>query len=108
MRYVLRLIGAVCLAAIAAFAGPAEAKRVALVIGNSGYRVGPLVNPGNDAVAVAQILQQQLAFDRVLLKRDLTFEGFRATLHEFSREAVGADMAVVYFAGHGKIGRAHV
>jgi hypothetical protein len=101
MRYVLRLIGAVCLAAIAAFAGPAEAKRVALVIGNSGYRVGPLVNPGNDAVAVAQILQQQLAFDRVLLKRDLTFEGFRATLHEFSREAVGADMAVVYFAGHG-------
>lgn len=101
MRHVLRLIGAVCCALIVGYAGPAEARRVALVIGNTSYRVGPLQNPGNDAAAVAQILQQQLRFDRVILKRDLTFEGFRAALHEFSREAVGAEMAVVYFAGHG-------
>jgi Caspase domain len=101
VRYLLRLLGTVCFAVIVTCGGPAEARRVALVIGNSNYRVGPLQNPGSDAAAVAQILQGQLRFDRVILKRDLTFEGFRAALHEFSREVSGAEMAVVYFAGHG-------
>jgi len=76
-------------------------RRVALVIGNAGYKVGPLQNPGNDAAAVAQALEKQLGFDKVILKLDLTSEGFRTALREFSREAAGAGLALVYFAGHG-------
>jgi len=74
---------------------------VALVIGNAGYKVGPLQNPGNDAAAVADALRETLKFDKVILKLNLGFEGFRAALREFSREAAGAGVALVYFAGHG-------
>ena len=76
-------------------------RRVALVIGNAGYKVGPLQNPGNDATAVAEALEKQLKFDKVILKLNLGSEGFRAALREFSREAAGAGLALVYFAGHG-------
>ncbi|HEC41487.1 MAG TPA: caspase family protein, partial [Bacteroides sp.] len=33
-------------------------QRVALVIGNSNYDTGPLLNPGNDARAMAQALRE--------------------------------------------------
>jgi hypothetical protein len=76
-------------------------KRVALVIGNAAYQIGPLQNPINDAEAVAKTLQTELKFDKVMLKKDVTYDGFRAALREFSREAVGAGLALVYYAGHG-------
>jgi tetratricopeptide (TPR) repeat protein len=75
-------------------------RRVALVIGNAAYRIGPLQNPGNDAAAVAEMLEKRLAFDKVVQKRDLGADGFRAALRDFSRDAVGAGLALVYFAGH--------
>ena len=101
MRYVLRLIGAICCTLVLAYAGPAEARRVALVIGNADYKIGPLQNPGNDATAVAELLEKQLKFEKVFLKRNIGYDGFRSALQEFSREAAGADVGVVYFAGHG-------
>jgi tetratricopeptide (TPR) repeat protein len=76
-------------------------RRIALVIGNGSYRVGPLQNPGNDAAAVATTLRDILKFDKVIFRRDLVAESFRAALREFSRETVGADLGMVYFAGHG-------
>jgi tetratricopeptide (TPR) repeat protein len=80
---------------------PPLGRRVALVIGNAGYKIGPLQNPVGDATAVAEALEKQLKFDKVILKLDLAAEGFRSALREFSREVTGAGLGLVYYAGHG-------
>jgi len=98
-RFIIRF-GAVCLALAALVLDRAEARRVALVIGNADYRVGPLQNPIKDAAAVAKAFET-LHFDRVILKQNLRIDGFRAALGELAREVAGADLGVVYFAGHG-------
>lgn len=77
-----------------------EARRVALVIGNAGYAVKPLENPGRDATAVASTFNA-LGFDQVTLKLDLTRRTMLDALRTFEREAASADIAVVFFAGHG-------
>ncbi|MEC3859715.1 caspase family protein [Mesobacterium sp. TK19101] len=75
-------------------------KRVALVIGNSSYQnATPLANPANDSRAMADKLSQ-LGFD-VMLRENLTGQGFRVALGEFAEKALGADLAVVFYAGHG-------
>jgi branched-chain amino acid transport system substrate-binding protein len=74
---------------------------VALVIGNAEYKIGPLQNPVHDAAAVAEILERKLGFDRVILRKNLGYIDFRAALIEMARESAGADLGVVYFAGHG-------
>lgn len=77
------------------------AKRVALVIGNSAYRnVATLTNPANDAAALAAMFRQA-NFDAVALHDNLSNIEMRRALREFSDQARGADIAVVYFAGHG-------
>jgi formylglycine-generating enzyme required for sulfatase activity len=78
-----------------------QAKRVALVVGNSAYKLGPLANPANDAAAIAEALEKKLGFDKVLLRKNLDAQGFRAALLELSRETTGAELGLVYFAGHG-------
>jgi hypothetical protein len=60
-----------------------------------------LANPVNDAVAVAEAFEKALGFDKVILRKNLTFDGFRAALRELAREVAGAELGVVYFAGHG-------
>ncbi len=78
---------------------PAE-KRVALVIGNGAYRNAvALPNPRNDAGDVAVSLRA-LGFDVTELK-DASFDSMRRRLIEFGRAARGADIAAVFFAGHG-------
>ncbi len=80
---------------------PAEAKRVALVIGNSTYaEVGELNNPHADAIALAKAFQDA-KFDDVKLLENLDFEHMRIELREFSSRAAGAEIAVIYYAGHG-------
>ncbi|MDH3742631.1 MAG: caspase family protein [Hyphomicrobiales bacterium] len=81
--------------------GALAEKRVALIIGNSAYsKVERLDNPANDATKLAQKLKA-IGFDTVTLKLDLTYGNFRQTLRQFSRVAAGADVAAIYFAGHG-------
>jgi hypothetical protein len=76
------------------------AGKVALVIGNAEYQtVGRLANPVNDASDFAAALER-VGFD-VTLAIDLDFSGMHKALQTFSRAADGADMAVVYYAGHG-------
>jgi tetratricopeptide (TPR) repeat protein len=87
-------------AAVAPPQAAALGRRVALVIGNARYRIGPLQNPVNDAAAVAGMLRDTLGF-KVILRLDLGFEGFRAALRDFAHETAGAGLAMVYFAGHG-------
>jgi uncharacterized caspase-like protein len=76
-------------------------KRVALVVGNSAYKNAPrLANPANDAAAIAAMFRVA-QFDVVELRQDLGNLEMRRLLREFSDRAKDADMAVVYYAGHG-------
>jgi uncharacterized caspase-like protein len=76
-------------------------KRVALVIGNSAYQgVTRLTNPVNDSGVMAETLNNA-GFDVVDLKRDLNANAMRRALREFSDKVRDADVAVVYYAGHG-------
>jgi hypothetical protein len=75
-------------------------QRVALVIGDSSYQHAPrLPNPVNDAAAVAAMFQD--AGFQVVLKRDVGITDMRRALRDFSDSAHNADVAVIYFAGHG-------
>ena len=74
--------------------------RVALVIGNGAYRqVSALANPTNDANDVADSLQR-LGFS-VTRVANATFEGMRLALRDFGPKVRAAEMAVIFFAGHG-------
>jgi hypothetical protein len=76
-------------------------KRVALVVGNGAYQnAAPLPNPTRDAKAVAEMLQTA-GFDTVLLRHDVGNLDFKRALRDFFVVAKGADIAVVFFAGHG-------
>ncbi len=88
-------------AATAGLADTAYAdKRVALVIGNGAYQSAPNVaTAGNDASAVADLFRRN-GFD-VVEKSDLNNTDFKRVMREFSSAARNADVAVVYFAGHG-------
>ncbi|KRQ15829.1 caspase family protein [Bradyrhizobium manausense] len=82
--------------------GPAMAeRRVALVIGNSAYKnVARLANPTNDAALVGGMFKRA-GFDAVDVKLDLNVVDMRKALREFGSKAREADVAVVYYAGHG-------
>src|SRR5712671_5158747 len=76
-------------------------KRVALVIGNSAYKnVNRLKNPANDAAAVVAMFKRA-GFDSVDSKLDLNIVEMRRTLREFGNKTRDADVAVIYYAGHG-------
>jgi uncharacterized caspase-like protein len=74
-------------------------RRVALVIGNSTYKTGPLKNPTNDAQAVAASLKR-LGFD-VTLRENTNFRELTDALRQFSTKAVDADVRLLFYAGHG-------
>ena len=82
--------------------GPALAeKRVALVLGNSAYQnVAPLANPVNDSARIAATLKEA-GFDVVDSRRDLSAADTRRALRDFADRSRDADIAVVYYAGHG-------
>jgi uncharacterized caspase-like protein len=83
-------------------AGEAYAdKRVALVIGNSGYAHAPaLDNPVRDATAVS-IMLESAGFQVVEMRTDLDFAGMRRAISDFADRTRDADVAVVFYAGHG-------
>ena len=95
------VVACVFFCAVPAKAAPAPAeKRVALVIGNSAYRNVPaLSNPTNDAADVAATFER-LGF-AVRRITDGTYEDMRRGLLEFGRQVRGADIVVVFYAGHG-------
>jgi uncharacterized caspase-like protein len=79
----------------------AAEKRVALVIGNSAYqRVITLPNPSNDAAAIANLLRNS-GFDVVESRQDLNINDMRRAIRNFSDRTRDADIAVVFYAGHG-------
>ena len=99
-EFVSGLTAATALAGVASTAAAAEGRRVALVIGNGAYRNVPaLLNPPNDASDIAAALKR-LGFT-VTLATNAGFDDMRRGLIALGRDAAGAEMAAVYFAGHG-------
>lgn len=95
----LRVVLALGLLLASAASALAE-RRVALVIGNSDYAaVLDLRNPKNDAVDVAAALRR-LGFEVTPLS-DLSHPEMLDALRKFARKAAGADVSIVYYAGHG-------
>src|SRR5947208_1054839 len=96
-----RLVGLLIISILLGCGSALAEKRVALVIGNSAYqKVAKLPNPANDAAAVAAMLKAA-GFDLVDSKSNLTASELRKTLRDFGSKARDADIAVVYYAGHG-------
>src|SRR5215470_7627006 len=89
-------------AALILISQPALAdKRVALVLGNSAYQnVPPLANPVNDAALMADTLKRA-GFDVVDFRQNLSALDTRRVLRDFADKSTNADIAVIYFAGHG-------
>jgi uncharacterized caspase-like protein len=84
-----------------ALAPPAlAAGRVALVIGNAQYQHVPrLANAQNDARAIASMLRNEdFAVEE---HHDLSNTTLRQAMRNFVTKTRDADVAVVYYAGHG-------
>jgi hypothetical protein len=78
----------------------ADARRVALVIGNDSYQNAQVLsNARSDAKAVAKALE--VAGFSVTLKQDLTLKSMKEALRAFKAEVAGGDEALFYFSGHG-------
>lgn len=87
--------------ALFGFVSPAFAQRVALVIGNGAYEgASPLANPVNDTRLVSDSLRRA-GFTTVDVKTNLGKQAFDRALRDFAMRADGAEVALVYFAGHG-------
>ncbi|EHR01881.1 caspase family protein [Bradyrhizobium sp. WSM471] len=76
-------------------------RRIALVIGNSAYKSVPkLSNPANDAALVGGMFKKA-GFDWIDIRTDLNASEMRKALRDFGGRARDAEVAVVYYAGHG-------
>ena len=74
--------------------------RVALVVGNSTYaHIGRLPNPDNDARDMAAALRR-LGFE-VTTELDADRVELTEALRAFTRQSAGADVSLVFYAGHG-------
>ena len=76
-------------------------RRVALVVGNSAYQSVPkLPNPSGDANAVARMFRDA-GFDAVEVLINVGNLEFKRAIRKFENVADQADIAVIYYAGHG-------
>ena len=76
-------------------------KRIALIVGNSTYQTVPqLPNPSRDAGAVAKMFKDA-GFDSVDVQLNVGNLDFKRLIRRFEAMADQADIAVVYYAGHG-------
>lgn len=94
----LGLLAVAVLASTATFA-EASGRRVAIAIGINAYQGSPLRSPVHDAQTFGEELAR-FGFD-VTVVRDPGTAAFTRALERFIEEARGADMAVVYYSGHG-------
>lgn len=95
----MRLLVA-ALAVVGLGGGVAAETRVALVIGNAAYEtIGQLRNAGNDAALIAASLSA-VGFDVTALA-DLSEDAMGEAIDAFTTKASTADVAAVYYAGHG-------
>jgi TPR repeat protein len=83
-------------------AGAAEAaKRVALLIGNEKYEAtSQLNNPAND-VELMKASFEDAGFDAVTIVHDVDRASMVRALRDFEDAAIGAEVAIIYYSGHG-------
>ena len=105
----------ICAVALALMATGAQARRVALVIGQSAYpgstsvgatELRTLNNPRQDATRMARLLEQHgfevIACDGTILGCfDLDHQRLLDALTTLEQRAAGADLALLFFTGHG-------
>jgi tetratricopeptide (TPR) repeat protein len=108
LAWILSVVVALLLAAAPVTAE--EQRRVALVIGNDTYKsLAPLDNPTHDAGRLAALLDAS-GFDVVRCDGErlgcfnLSRDGLEDALHALRRKAKGAELALVFYAGHGMEG----
>ncbi len=87
---------------------PIDGRRVALIVGNSDYPEGSswtdLPNAANDAAFIAELIgneERGSARFETHVVTDGTKDEILAALARFGEAARGADIALVYFSGHG-------
>lgn len=98
-----RFIAFLAALAVCALQAPqaAAAPRVALLVGNANYAAAPkLANPVADTKLVAEALRRA-GFATVSLNADMTKSAFEGALRTFAKQADGAEVALIYYAGHG-------
>jgi uncharacterized caspase-like protein len=101
MRQILQILAAVGGICCLLTDGVKAETRIALVIGNSAYaNVPKLKTPRGDAEAMAKLLRDA-GFNSVDLGLDLDYVDFKRAVRGFALKAEGADIAVVYYSGHG-------
>ncbi|MER8413703.1 caspase family protein [Mesorhizobium sp. M1342] len=95
----MRLLFALLLMLMTTATAAAE-RRVALIIADDDYRlIRPLANPVHDGEAMGAVLKK-LGFE-VVLETNRDLRRMRRALDDFRQDAKGADVALVYFSGHG-------
>ncbi|WP_287381053.1 caspase family protein [Mesorhizobium sp.] len=88
------------LASVTTFEASAVERRVAFVIGNSDYKeISALKNPAKDVVDVSNTFRSA-GFD-VFVASNLTKLQFEGQFRNYIAAVDGADVAVVYYSGHG-------
>lgn len=98
LRYCLPLVVVVGASTVLA---TTPTRRVAMVIGNAAYsNHDKLKNPRADAELLGQTLQG-LGFDVVERVADVDQLTMLTALSNFKARATGADLAVIYYSGHG-------
>ena len=98
MNYIQLLV----LAALLGWWMPAQAQqppRVALLIGNANYTVGRLTNPPQDVQAMETALNK-LGF-KVQKVLNANQNQMKRAVRDFGNSAQGADVAFLYYSGHG-------
>ena len=96
----IRRLGLVLVLWLCGLSAALAEKRVALLIAADDYRnIRPLENPSNDARALEAVLEQ-LDF-QVYVETNRDLKRTRRALEDFQEDAAGADVALLFFAGHG-------
>ena len=75
-------------------------QRVALVIGNSSYSAGPLLNPVNDARSMA-IALKETGFEVLKYEDVKTLSDMKRIIREFGNRIQNGGVGLFYYAGHG-------
>jgi len=84
---------------VALFPTNSHAQRVALVIGNANYTTGRLTNPPNDVVVMEAALKK-LNF-KVQTVLNANQNQMKRAVRDFGTSAQGAEVAFMYYSGHG-------
>jgi TPR repeat protein len=101
MSIVTRILALAGLLALLVPGAASAERRVALLIGNSSYEaVSQLTNPARDVAAIKAALEGA-GFEKVDIALDLGHDKLIRALRDFEDDAQHADIALVYYSGHG-------